>query len=207
VPLGRNRARPSRTVWARPAATRAHGPRPRGRIPCSSRWRGPALPPRATRGARRPCTMAALLSEPTAARCRRTGDGRGTGGSPARGRRRDATSTGERWAARRRTASVALDRGGLDDELVGTAAWSARRAAARVRRSGGGERASAVGAGLSGCAACCPDSGLKVHVRCAARCHAGPVRHARLIGGAHSSAISKLKNHPDENSSNKIARN
>jgi hypothetical protein len=75
VALGQNRDRPSRTVRARPAATRARGPwsRPAQRV-----WPSSAGP----RNARR---TAALLGEPATARRRRVGDGQGTGGSPARG--------------------------------------------------------------------------------------------------------------------------
>jgi hypothetical protein len=116
VPLGRNSARPSRTVRAWPAATRG-----------TARVRGLARPTRSTRGAWRHCMAAALLGEPTAARCRRAGDGRGTGAH----RRGD-----DSVAWRRRASSFGQD-GGTVGEAVGVTARSVRRSGRR-RHAGGG---------------------------------------------------------------------
>jgi hypothetical protein len=114
VPLGRNRAQPSRTVRAGPAATRgaarAHGAG-------AARVRVPARPARSTRGAWQRCTAAALLDEPTAARCRRAGDGRGTG----------AHRRGDGSVARCRRASGFGQDSGAVGEAVGVTARSVRR--------------------------------------------------------------------------------
>jgi hypothetical protein len=136
VPLGQNRVRPSRTVWARPTATRG------------------------------------------AARARGAGTATdGVGGF------------GPRWSGWRL---------GRDDDARGEAA----AVRARLRRALSGR----------GCrdAWCAISTAALRRVRAARRVSAMWQRHAavrarrgarRLTGGAHSSAISEFKNHPDENSS------
>jgi hypothetical protein len=99
VPLGQNRARPSRTARAWPTATWAHGPWPRGAQPSS------ASPRNALRTARARARCMA------AARRRRVGDDWGMGGSPVQGRWRGAASTGEQLQSGRRHGQ----RGGRGD--------------------------------------------------------------------------------------------
>jgi hypothetical protein len=159
--------------------------------------------------------VTALLGEPTAARRQRMGDGRGMGGSPARG----WETAEERASGEAAGAAVRATR--LRTAAVGTVARAARRAGGRCRaagarrlgqrrrtrggRGGGGARE----AGLSGRAARCPDSSFKPRViarRVAATqqwCAAARARRGarRLTGGARSSAISELKFTPKENSS------
>jgi hypothetical protein len=112
VPLGRNRARPSRTVWA-------HGPWPRGARPVLVALAQPACaaqldqPAQCVAHSASTRAAVALLGEPTAIRRRRMGDGRGTGGSPVRGRR---------------ATSVALDRCSRDGGAVGEASGVRREA-------------------------------------------------------------------------------
>jgi hypothetical protein len=132
VPLGRNRAQPSRTVRVRPTDTQGTT-RVRGtaQLDAARRQRGSAT---------------ALLGEPTAARRRRTGDGgahrRGDGGAA---RRVSGEAVG---AARRRSGwhgfgpRLGQD-GGATGEAVG--AMAARHeaigaTAARARQSRGGRR-------------------------------------------------------------------
>jgi hypothetical protein len=141
-----------------------------------------------------------LLGVPTAARRRRTGDGRGMGGSPARGRRRGTTATGERRGGR--------GGGPGDAASVGTAARSARQSGRR-RRARGGALSGVRRGGLSGRVARCPDSSFKP--RATARCVAATRQQRatawaqcgarRLTGGVRSSVIFELKFTPDENSS------
>jgi hypothetical protein len=101
---------------------------------------------RAAHGAsprRRHGSATALLGEPMAAQRRRTGDGRGTGVSPAWGRRRERR--GGRGGG---PGDAASDRGGRDGgasgEAVGAAVWATRlqtaavgTAARAARRAGG----------------------------------------------------------------------
>jgi hypothetical protein len=156
-------------------------------------------PARATRGARRcnarrrRCTVAVLHGGTTAAPTGAREMVKGRGGSPAWGRRRGTTVTGE-WRG-----GTAMDRRRrLRTVAIGTAARAARQAARGCRASG--ER----GEGRGGS----PDSGLKAREqrwRMAATRQRRAARQARrgtrrLTGGAHSSAISELKITPDENS-------
>jgi hypothetical protein len=98
-------------------------------------------------------------------------------------------------------------RGGRDGGASGEASGRALSGG----RGGGGTSE----AGLSGRAACCPDSGFKPRAT-ARRVAATRQRRAamrvrrgarRLTGGARSSAISELKFTPKENSSKQKSRN
>jgi hypothetical protein len=106
---------------------------------------------------------------------------------------RAAHQHGDGGATRRRRASGFGRDGGTVGEAVGMTARSVRRSGRRRGQQGGGGAREAVGAvgrargaGLSGRAARCPDSGLKSRVSGAAhgshaamaRCHAGPARCA-----------------------------
>jgi hypothetical protein len=121
-----------------------------------------------------------------------TGDGRGTGGSPARGWRRGATATGERRGG---PGDAASDCGGQDDGVrrgaVGVGARAGCRDARRViptaalRRARDARRMAAT-----------RQRGTATRARRGTR---------RLTGGAPS-AISELKIIPKENSSKQIDR-
>jgi hypothetical protein len=157
--LGRNRARSS------------HGP-------CSRRWRGPRARPSSTgpRNARRRRCSASWRRHGAGAREtaeERAAHQRGNGGAA--------------WS--RRASGFGRD-GGVVGEAVGTMARLVRRSRRRHGWRGGGgdarEAVGAVGAGLSGRAMRCPDSGLKSWASGAAhgsheataRCHAGLARCA-----------------------------
>jgi hypothetical protein len=152
VSLGRNRARPSRTARAQLAATRAHGPRPCGARPvfaalvrpaCAAHVLGRrsvrdlARPARATRGARCERAVAALLSEPTAARWHgagaretteeRVAHRRGDGGA-ARRRRVSSGRHSDGWCRRLRTAAVEM--------AARSGWWHGRQGERRVTRGG-----------------------------------------------------------------------
>jgi hypothetical protein len=170
VPLVRDRARPSHTVWVRPAATWVHGSRPRRARPTASA--GP-------RNAR--CTAA------------RHGGGvarRANGGmAPVHRRRpRNGRLTGAGTTVRRNvdgraaggTVSAASDRGGRDDSVRGEAVKAAARCSVRRRARGARRRRHARGCrALSG-----RGSGLKARVSgvahgshaAMARCRAGPAQ-------------------------------
>jgi hypothetical protein len=142
VPPGRNRAQPSRTARARPAATWAHGPQPRGRGPCSRRWRGPRArptwprPARAARDAHGGTARGGLSAAPH----RRTGDCQGNGATHRRGdggtaqrRRASGEAAG---AARRRSGRRWLRTAAVGTRVVGTTTRGARRAAVRTATRG-----------------------------------------------------------------------